>query len=308
MFASMDEDRTLDVYASRQYGVFSLAQARAAGISDDMLYRRVRSGAWIRLAPKVFTLASAPPRWERQVAAAVLSRRRALVSGPSAAYLLGMSGFRPGRPEITVPANGNTRSPIARVVRSGWFDDLGTVRRNGFVVTSPAETLLSLAANLPRERTEALLDDGLTAGTLAVDDFEMIRRRSAGARVRGSGVLFPLLDERAPDAWEPPGNELERHLDRLVDHPGVPPVSRQIPFHLEALPMIVDRFIQSWRLILEADGRRWHTRRADFERDRARDNAAAAHGLVVLRFTWRMLTRDMEGCRRILLRTGATRP
>lgn len=307
MFGGMEEDRALDVYASRQYGVFSLTQARKAGMSDDMLYRRVRSGAWVRLAPKVYALASAPPRWERQVAAAVLSRSPTAVSGPSAARLLGFDGFRPGRPEITVPANGNTRSPIARVVRSKWFYELSTLRRAGFIVTSPAETLLSLASSQPADRVERILDDALAAKTVTVDDFELIRRRVAGGRVRGSGLLFPLLDERAPDAWEPPGNELERHLDLLVDHPGVPSGSRQVPFRLDVIPMIVDRYIPRWRLILEADGRRWHTRRADFERDRARDNAAAAAGLVVLRFTWQMLTRDLEGCRRILLRTGATR-
>lgn len=46
--------------------------------------------------------------------------------------------------------------------------------------------------------------------------------------------------------------------------------------------MTVDAYIPRWRLTIEADGRRWHTRKADFERDRRRDNAAAAHGLVVL--------------------------
>lgn len=298
MFGWMEADRALDAYASHQYGVFSLAQARKAGMSDDMVYRRVGSGAWIHLAPRVYALASAPPRWERQVAAAVLSRKRALVSGPSAAYLMGFDGFRPGRPEITVPADGNPRSPIARVTRSKWFDELGTVRRAGFVVTSPAETLLSLAASSSADRVERLLDDTLTAGRATVEDFEVIRRRVSGARVRGSGVLFQLLDERASDAWEPPGNELERLLDVLIDHPGVPPVRRQLPLRLDVVSMIVDRYIPRWRLILEADGRRWHTRRADFERDRARDNAAAAGGLAVLRFTWQMLTRDMPGCRR----------
>jgi hypothetical protein len=303
----MPAHRALDVFASRQYGVFSLNQIRNTGFSDDMIFRRVQSGGWIRLAPGVYALASAPPKWERQMAAAVLSRPRALVSGPSAAYLHGFEGFRRGRPEITVPANSNPRSPIATVVRSKWFDELGTSHRAGFKVTSPTETLLALAATLPYDRLEHLLDDGLVAGDFIIDDFEVIRRRIAGGRVRGTKVLLPLLDERAPVAWEPTGNQLERHLDRLIDHPDVPLVTRQHPFRLDDRNAIVDRFIAHWRLILEADGRRWHTRRADFERDRARDNAAAAAGLVVLRFTWQMLTTDLEGCRRILLQTGAAR-
>lgn len=96
-------------------------------------------------------------------------------------------------------------------------------------------------------------------------------------------------------------------LERLVDDPAVPPATPQFPFRFDTLPMVVDIYIAAWRLILEADARRWHSRRADFERDRARDNAAAAAGLAVLRFTRRMLTEDFEGCRRTLLQTGSVR-
>jgi very-short-patch-repair endonuclease len=39
-------------------------------------------------------------------------------------------------------------------------------------------------------------------------------------------------------------------------------------------------------LIIEVDGRRWHTRVRDFERDLWRTNQAVAHGYRVLRFTW----------------------
>lgn len=302
----MSADRRLDEYAARQYGVFSRDQARRAGLSDDMVYRRVQSGAWVSLAPGVYGLASSPPKWERQVAAAVLSRPRAVVGGSSAAVLHGFAGFRPGRPEVVVPAGSNARSPIARVNRSIWFDELAVTRRAGFTITDEAETITLLAGRLATQEVETLLDGRLTGGTIDVEDFEVIRRRSIGARIRGAARLFPLLDERAADAWEPSGNQLEGMLNRLVDQPGVPAATRQYPLSLAA-PSVVDLYIAAWRLILEADGRRWHTRRADFERDRRRDNAAAARGLVVLRFTWQMLTRDFAGCQRLLLETGAQR-
>lgn len=300
-------DRKVDAYASRQYGAFSLAQARRAGMTDNMIQARLESGAWVRLAPAVYAMASAPPKWERQLAAAVLSKPQCLATGSTAAYLHGFAGFRKGRPELVVPASSGARSPIAVIRRSNWFDDLGATRVRGFPVVDEPETILALAVRLNRDRLESLLDDRLVSGTVSVDDFERIRRRVAGCRVRGSARLFPLLDERASDAWEPPGNRLERYLDRLVDHPAVPDATRQHPFTFDMVPMIVDLYIPAWRLIIEADGRRWHTRRADFERDRARDNAAAAQGLAVLRFTWRMLTRDFEGCRQTLLSTGAVR-
>lgn len=300
-------DRIIEEYAARQYGVFALRQCQRAGLTVSQIKTRLRQGAWVKLAPGVYAVASAPPKWERQVAAAVLSRPDAIVTGVTAATLLGFDGFRPGRVEIVVPPVGNARSPLAHVVRSQWFSEIGRVRADGFEVTNEPETMLVLAGRLPADRLERVLDSRLAGGTVTVDAFEPIRRRIERGRVRGSRSLLGLLDERGEAGWVPPHTELERHLDRLVDDPRVPLATRQHPFAAGAGRMIVDLYIAEWRLILEADGRRWHTRRADFERDRARDNAAAAQGLVVLRFTWQMLTQDMEGCRRTLLETGAAR-
>jgi very-short-patch-repair endonuclease len=42
----------------------------------------------------------------------------------------------------------------------------------------------------------------------------------------------------------------------------------------------------SGSLIVEADGRAWHTREQEFVADRQRDNTAAATGHTTLRFTW----------------------
>jgi very-short-patch-repair endonuclease len=48
----------------------------------------------------------------------------------------------------------------------------------------------------------------------------------------------------------------------------------------------IDLLLPAHRLIIEADGRRWHTRVQDFDKDRWRDNEAVAHGYRVLHFTW----------------------
>ncbi|MGH8958306.1 MAG: DUF559 domain-containing protein [Acidimicrobiia bacterium] len=69
----------------------------------------------------------------------------------------------------------------------------------------------------------------------------------------------------------------------------------------------MDCFIDDWLLIVEADGRRWHSRQADFERDRTRDNAATAVGIATLRFTWDMLKRRPRECLATLLQTGRIR-
>ena len=89
--------------------------------------------------------------------------------------------------------------------------------------------------------------------------------------------------------------------------PALPTYTRQMPMHYHHLNATVDAFIPVWRLIVEGDGRRWHTRRADYDRDRLRDNEATAHGYAVLRFTYEMLRYKAAECRDTLLRSGRAR-
>ncbi|MGZ4707677.1 MAG: DUF559 domain-containing protein [Acidimicrobiales bacterium] len=100
----------------------------------------------------------------------------------------------------------------------------------------------------------------------------------------------------------PPANELERALKAVLDDPRLPPHDSQaaLPWWPSA-PQRVDELIPSWRRIVEADSRLWHTREADFERDRARDHLAQMHGYEVTRFTYHQLVADPDYAVRVLL-------
>jgi very-short-patch-repair endonuclease len=267
----------------------------------------VECGKWVQLDTRVFAVGSAPATWPRQMTAAVLSRPVALVAGRSAGYLHEFPGFRSGRPEILVPFAGNARSPLARVIRSRHFEQIASARVRGFQVTSVAETVLTLSYRESWETIELLVDDQLAAGRLAVPDFDPIFDRLIDARLRSLPMLRRIVADRSEDAYQPPTTELERLLYRALDSEELPTFERQIPFEYETTDATVDAYIPSWRLIVEGDGRRWHTRKADFERDRERDNAAAAAGLQVVRFTYRMLQDDLDRCHRILIETGRWR-
>jgi very-short-patch-repair endonuclease len=270
-----------------------------------MIHGRVSNGTWVRLAPSVFALASAPPKWERQMAAALLSRRGSLAAGRSAAYLHEFDGFGPARPVIMISPDENARSPLARVIRSGRFEEVSRVRRRGFVVTDEPETILTLSRDLSSPRLETLVDWVLARRRCTAVDIHDVLQRSSG--VPGVGKLRPIVEYRLPDAYQPPSTELERLLDRVLDDPRLPNHTRQMPLRYERVDATVDAYIAAWRLIVEGDGRRWHTRRADHERDRYRDNEATAHGYAVLRFTFEML-RDRPGeCFDTVVRTGWVR-
>ncbi len=303
----MDQNKRLDELASRQDGVFNRKQVLDCGLTTDQIQRRLDTGVWVRMDTGVYRLRSVAPTWRQRLRAAILSRPRAVVAGISAAYLLGFDAVGPTRPEILVPFRGNARSPLARVIRSRRYDEIATVDVGGFEATSVAETILTLAMVMPYSGLERLLDHELAKERVEIHDFGPIFDRLEYARIRGLGGLRRIVYERSADAFQAPTSQLERMLYRLLEHDELPSYSRQLPITYPRLDATVDAFIPQWRLIVEADGRRWHTRRDDFERDRARDNAATAAGLRVVRFTFGMIKSDPEGCVTTLTDAGRWR-
>ncbi|HEX6219986.1 MAG TPA: DUF559 domain-containing protein [Acidimicrobiia bacterium] len=278
---------------------------RRAGFNRNAVQRRVAAGEWVRLCPNVFCLASAPPKWERRMAAVVLSRPRAYVGGSSAAYLHRFRDFRQGRPTIIVPEGSNSRLSIGRVIRSKHFDSLATVQIAGFAVTSPAETLMTLARDLSESDLEACLEDALLARQVEVPDLRAVLKREAGSP--WSGVLERVVTEHSTDAPTPDSSYLEALLERLLGGAHLPEVLREFPFSIRGLPARVDVFIPDWQLVIEADGRTWHGRFRDQEADRRRDAGLAAKGVQVIRLTYSMLTREGDECLDTIVAAGGHR-
>lgn len=276
-------------------------------MSSAEIHHRLATGAWTRLTRSVYAFAASTPTWERQLRAALLGHPESVVAGRSAATLLGIDGFRPSRPEILMPFPGNGRSEIARVIRSRHFEHISTRPVRDFVVTTVAETILTLSLREHPGTVERVIDSQLARGSLSIGDFDPILERLEHARQPGLRPLRRTIGERSADSYQPPTTGLERMLYRVLDRQELPPYTPQVPLAYEMLNATVDAYIERWQMIVEADGRRWHTRKADFERDRARDNAAAAAGLIVIRFTYTMLKKDPEACVQTLLESGRWR-
>src|SRR3546814_17689876 len=84
----------------------------------------------------------------------------------------------------------------------------------------------------------------------------------------------------------------------LLTRADIPPIAWQAPFpDRQPGARRVDGLVESWRLVVEADGRAWHERVRDFERDRRRDAEVAAAGLQTLPFTWHQITAEPTGLR-----------
>lgn len=278
--------------AEQQHGVVSLDQLRSAGVTDKTIRYRISTGEWTRTARRIFAIGGTPPSVGRSLWTAYLSRDRAVISGRSAAAIHRFDrSVHPTMPEMTVPFTNDGRSSVASITRSQFFNHLEISNVQGLPVTSPAETLFTVAQWFHPKRTERILDDLLLKNEAIIESIKYIYERGQGHRVRGMAVMRPLVLERLIEAFVPSESALEQLALEVFSHRDIPPFTKQLPLPWAPSAGRLDLCVQAWNLIIELDGRTWHARTEAFERDRDRDNAAVAAGYVVMRFTWKALTK-----------------
>lgn len=297
-------DPEIDTLARRQHGAFSRQQALTVGLTARMVQRRLSSGAWIALDRGVYALPSHPPTWERQAMAATLAVPGSALSGKAAAALDRVEGFRRGALEITTPRNRNGVTRLAKVHRS----DLMQARRlDGIPCLTAAYTVLSLAGRVDEAVLDRAIDDLLARHRVSLEELQDRFVPWARSRRRGVGQLRTLLAARG-GGFTPPTSELERRLRLFLSAPGLPEFAyeQELPWWRPGEGR-VDAYLPTAKLIVEADGRAWHTRERDFVRDRHRDNLATANGHATLRFTFVDLEHYVDECLALVRETLAIR-
>ncbi len=297
-------DHAVARLARRQHGVWSRRQALAAGMTAKMIRSRTTSGAWVILDNAVYAHLASAPTWDRSIMAAVLAEPWAVASHQSAAVLHELTGFRPGRPVITIRPDANARGRLAIAHRG---TDVRTTHVRGIPCVTLDQVFIDLAQVVSERRLKTALSDRVDGAPRLLD---AVRDRYCGLAPRGGRNLTKLRSvlERFGSGDLPSESELERQMRNVFTVPGVPPIRWQARF--PGRPpgkRRVDGLIEAWSVVLEGDGRAWHTRVEDFESDRRRDAEVAAAGLQTLRFTWYQLTQEPDWARRILFDVGAHR-
>jgi Transcriptional regulator, AbiEi antitoxin/Protein of unknown function (DUF559) len=288
----MTPDTRVYALTMGQAGLISRGQALAAGVTDRMIGYRLATGRWVRRHPGVYAVGGVPSGWRGDVWAAHLAiGPPAVVSHETALVLHGLDVRHVPRYPLTftVPHGANHRVPGAVLHQ---IDDVAhhhLVEVDRLPVTTPARAIVDLAAHVGPRRLGDLVD-------LATDRLTSIARISAFtaelARPGKPGMvrLGAALDARGP-GHVPPQSVLESGLLSALADGDLPAPVRQ--FRLPgrgALDGLVDAAYPDVRLVLEADGRRWHTRIRDLRRDHLRDAEAARAGWQTLRFLYEEIT------------------
>ena len=299
-----DADTTIDDLARQQYGVAHRRQLLARGVTARQVRGRIDSGRLIELGNGVLAVRGHPATVLRQYKAGELAVVDAAIAGLAALHLGGLEE-RASPPEIVVPPGANHRCSFARVHRR---TDVALTTVRGIRVTTVPQTLVDVTGRLPIDRLEAVWTSALIRGVVTLDE---IAERVAAAeaqrlahRGRARAMLASLVE----------GDELaESELELLLLR-----VARSVPGVPEVVPQMrlewwrdgrgrADAGVPDWKLILEADGRSWHARLTDFDRDRERDNLAVANGYAVQRFSALHLRTDPESVAALIARAGRVR-
>ena len=276
--------------AAGQHGLFLRQDALAVGMTDAQIEYRVRTGRWVRVTPGVYRLAGVPVTWnQRALSACLAAGDKAVISHRSAAVVWGLSGFRPGRIELTVPDGRSVRSRLATVHRSA--DLLSPAKRYGLPVTRPSRTILDLAGVVNGDLLEEAVDDVLCRRLCRLDELVAAPRR------RGSGALREVLS-----AWNGDGiaeGVAEMRVVRALLAEGLPAPVRQYEIWVNGVFIArVDLAYPPIRLAMELDGFRWHAGRRRFRSDRMRRNRVEAAG-------WRLLEAAPEDIDDLVAGAGA---
>jgi len=279
--------------SAAQHGGFARWQLREVPNVDQMVRSRIASGAWVRAETGVYTLAGLPPDRERPLWVGWLAvGPDAVRSHECAAERHGIGPVLTGRLVFTTRHGDHHRIDGVTVHQLRDLLPHHVLTIDGMPTTTVPRTIVDLAAVSSPTRLARVVETTVQAGLTTDDAIGVVLGDVARKGKWGMARLATVLAGRAPGN-PVPDSVLERLLLEAVLAVGNPMPVAQFA-HPGRHPTLgcVDFAYPDARIILEADGRRWHQRIADMKRDRARDNEAIRAGWLTMRFMWEELRSD----------------
>lgn len=228
MTVSPGFDNRIGLLASRQASAFAREQVLAAGASDPMIARRLRSGRWTRAHPGVYVLTGSSPSWIQDVWCTWLAvGPRATVThvGP-AAPRRGAGSATADHPDGS--ARGHARVAGAMVHQIDDLAPMYTSSMNGLPVSRAARAVVEVAATVGERRLGDIVDDVLWRRRASMLQVSACLRQVARPGKPGIAKLARVLDALS-DGPVPAGSDLERSMFGALAASGLPTPARQTP-------------------------------------------------------------------------------
>ena len=276
----------IQALAAEQHGVIARRQLLAAGLSAGGVDHWVRIGRLIVVRRGVYALGHAEMRREGHALAAVLAvGDDAVLSHRSAARQWGLRPWSGAFFELSIPS-GRGRKPQRdlRVHRSVDLHPSEIGEDDGIPITTPARTLLDLAAVVPPHHLRRAVE---RAEQLEIYDHTAVLRVLAAHPGRpGSPALATLLaDLHDHGTTSMSRSDLEAlFLQLCLDHS----LPRPQVNHYDNGRELDFRWPER-RIVVETNGFWVHRSRDAFESDHERRLQLEAAGWRVVSLTWRQV-------------------
>ena len=270
----------LGALARQQSGVFTRADARAAGVPESAIAHRLRSGLWITEYGGAIRAATTPVTTHGSERAALTrAGAGAALSHLSAARYWALGTPEPDEVWITVPATRNPRSAAGmRVIRSRHMSDRLVQTVDGLPVLDVPRTLADLSRVLSQKQLMAAILGAMQRELCQLEQLKHWHRTLAGRP--GSAVLRRAIEEADP-AFE---SILAAEFGSLIRGAGIV----LMPRYNLALPdggsVLCDFADPIAKIDFEVDGFAYHSAPNQVARDRARDRRLLASGWVTVRY------------------------
>jgi hypothetical protein len=268
------KDLELARLAGAQHGIVARRQLLEAGLTNEAVARRIRSGRLHVIHRGVYAAGHAVMTREGRWMAATLATGGALSHATAAAAwdLLPVGATI----HVTVAGDpGRKRRSGVCIHRSATLEPVDITRHRGIPVTAPIRTLLDVATTVEGRALEHVLD----RAERLIDFGELRRRLEAHPTRPGSPSLQAVLSTYTVGSAMT-RSELEEAFLRLCDEYGLP--RPEVNTVIEG--MLVDFVWRDARLVVEVDGYGFHKSRWKFGDDRERDVTLRLAGWEVLRF------------------------
>jgi very-short-patch-repair endonuclease len=275
---SARRDKAVAKVAGRQKTLVTTAQLAQCGLDKDAVAYRVHSSRFHPVFHGVYSVGCGElPPLALELAALLACGKKSFISHWSAAFVWGLRTMRPTPVELSVVGRCCDSRKGIRVHRIQSIDESERQRHDGLWISSPARTVLEVAATASADELADVVNEGHGLRLFARRELEAVLRRNRGRR--GAAKLAEVLGDE--DAMTITRSRAERAFLKLIRDARLPrpEVNQKLGRYSP------DFMWRRERLIVELYSYKYHGGPAGFQNDREKDLVYRDAGFDVLRPT-----------------------
>lgn len=270
--------------AAEQNAVITTRQLTSCGLDSKMIARREGRSQLHRVHRGVYAVGTGVLTLRGELTAGVLAcGDDAVLAHHAAGAWWEMLAWDGRDVEVIVPRAAGRGLRRIRPRWSSSLDGRDVWQRDNIRVTSPARTILDLAADMAPRALRRMVRQALAEGRVSIRQLNDVLTRAP--RHPGAAKLRAVV----ADGHVPTRSDLEDLGLDLLDAAGIERPEINPRLELDGRAIRPDMLWRRQRLVVELDGSRWHHDPLTRQDDAERQAILEAHGYRVLRVTWRQI-------------------